>query len=75
MDEADLGNERAEQFLQAALSRRKLVSTEKPPKGRDCDDCGSAIPMKRLRAVPDAERCITCQNKEDRRAAGFRSQR
>lgn len=31
-----------------------------------CDDCGERIPEKRLLAVPEAIRCVTC---EDRRSS------
>ncbi|QOF68969.1 TraR/DksA C4-type zinc finger protein [Actinobacillus sp. GY-402] len=30
-------------------------------KGRDCVECGLPIPPQRLRAVPLAVRCISCQ--------------
>ena len=32
-----------------------------------CADCGSAIPEGRLRALPDAIRCVSCQTAFDRR--------
>lgn len=32
-----------------------------------CAACGQAIPEGRLRAVPDAERCVACQSKVARR--------
>lgn len=31
-----------------------------------CIDCGAAIPEGRLKAKPDAERCVPCQTKADR---------
>ena len=30
-----------------------------------CIDCGGTIPVARLRAAPDAARCITCQEKTE----------
>ncbi|MFN8110916.1 MAG: TraR/DksA C4-type zinc finger protein [Thermoleophilia bacterium] len=32
-----------------------------------CVDCGAPIPEGRLRARPDADRCVPCQSKADRR--------
>lgn len=32
-----------------------------------CVDCGEEIPEGRLRAVPDAERCVPCQTRSRRR--------
>ncbi|MGD9601727.1 MAG: TraR/DksA family transcriptional regulator [Gammaproteobacteria bacterium] len=31
-----------------------------------CADCGTAIPLARLRAQPSALRCLTCQNAAER---------
>lgn len=35
----------------------------------DCMDCGSAIPLERLQATPQALRCIACQDKFERGGA------
>ena len=32
-----------------------------------CDDCDDTIPDKRLKAVPGATRCVTCQTLSERR--------
>lgn len=32
-----------------------------------CVDCGQPIPDGRLRAIPDAERCVACQSRAARR--------
>lgn len=32
-----------------------------------CVDCGATIPEGRLRARPDADRCVACQSRADRR--------
>jgi len=32
-----------------------------------CVECGGAIPEGRLRAIPDAERCVPCQTAAGRR--------
>jgi len=32
-----------------------------------CEDCGGAIPLPRLRAVPWARHCLGCQLKDERR--------
>jgi len=32
-----------------------------------CEDCGGAIPVPRLRAVPWARHCVGCQGRDERR--------
>ena len=32
-----------------------------------CVDCGAEIPAGRLQAIPDAERCVSCQSLAARR--------
>ncbi|MFN3883257.1 MAG: TraR/DksA C4-type zinc finger protein [Rhodocyclaceae bacterium] len=61
-DLIDRAQDRAQEFTDAALARvRRPAVCEGDPQPRDCADCGDAIPLLRLRAVPDAERCIDCQ--------------
>jgi DnaK suppressor protein len=31
-----------------------------------CSECGAAIPLKRLRAIPDATTCVACQERLER---------
>lgn len=38
-----------------------------------CVDCGTNIPLPRLRAAPQAERCIACQDSFERRHGAPRS--
>lgn len=33
-----------------------------------CTDCGGPIPLKRLRAIPTARRCLDCQANAERKA-------
>jgi RNA polymerase-binding transcription factor DksA len=35
-----------------------------------CDSCGELIPKKRLRVVPAARMCITCQTDEEKKQRG-----
>ena len=40
------------------------------PKGeslRNCDECGTAIPEARRRAVPGVRLCVACQQEQDKR--------
>jgi DnaK suppressor protein len=32
-----------------------------------CESCGAAVPLSRLRAVPWARHCLSCQKREERR--------
>jgi DnaK suppressor protein len=45
----------------AALARLK----EDPDDFGNCSDCGDAIPLPRLKAMPYAELCVDCQSKRD----------
>ena len=62
-DFMDRVQERAAAESEALQQRARLNNvphgTEIEP--RDCRGCGDAIPVKRLRAVPDATECITCK--------------
>jgi RNA polymerase-binding protein DksA len=35
-----------------------------------CEKCGGAIPIARLRAMPTARYCLTCQTRQDKAAGG-----
>jgi DnaK suppressor protein len=39
--------------------------TEEPDSFGDCEDCGEEIPAGRLKAMPYAELCVGCQEKQD----------
>ncbi|WP_298668014.1 TraR/DksA family transcriptional regulator [uncultured Haemophilus sp.] len=66
-DVVDIAQAQAEAMLEAKLAPRletKLSDDEIEIialNGRDCMDCGLPIPVQRLRAVPLAVRCISCQ--------------
>lgn len=71
MDVIDRAQEYEEQERAAALSRIQTVANPKIDlrRRRECADCGDPIERARLRAVPTATRCITCQQIAERRAA------
>ena len=64
MDDSDCAQavmERAtERALYGRLTRNRR--TADTPGRRVCTDCGGDIPAARLVAVPDAIRCVNCQN-------------
>lgn len=71
----DSGSDHAEREKTAQLTaaeQRLLESIEEALARIDrgqyglCEDCGQPISPKRLLAVPDARRCLECQEKEDR---------
>ena len=70
MDVVDRANLENECFVTSALytqhkQREKTnpqVSTEDSV--RYCVDCGEPIPAARLKAIPDAIRCVDCQHHE-----------
>jgi phage/conjugal plasmid C-4 type zinc finger TraR family protein len=65
-DIIDLANDRADMLLRQALEAQRRRAAELAgacPHERvegHCA-CGALIPLARLRALPGAERCITCQ--------------
>ena len=52
--------------VQAALARQRML-----PSLEECEDCGEEIPEARRRMVPGCTRCIYCQERAERRAAGY----
>lgn len=67
--EAREGDLRIQLRMQERLERLALAR-EALAKGAYgvCVDCGSAIPERRLEAIPDALRCVPCQSRADRRS-------
>lgn len=62
MDEADRAQEMTEVYEHAAMHKPSFFQpVPGGRKWRECDDCGTAIPIARMKAKPDATRCIKCQ--------------
>ena len=73
-DMADHGSGELNQHLSVTLMENDRVELERIEKaiGRielgtygECEGCGKSIPMTRLKALPWATRCITCQSKAE----------
>jgi RNA polymerase-binding transcription factor DksA len=56
----------AAELKQLQLARRRL---QEGTYG-ECVDCGTWIPLQRLRAQPAAARCVSCQETVEKRAVG-----
>jgi RNA polymerase-binding protein DksA len=79
-DELDVARSLAEvetaaSLIERAEDRLKAIDSAlgKLEQGRygECEDCGSEIPIERLRVLPFATRCVYCQDKRNRgRAIG-----
>lgn len=52
--------------VQAALAQQRSQ-----PSLTECEDCGEDIPLERQQFVPGCTRCIHCQTRAERRAAGY----
>ena len=64
MDEADLANDRAEQFVSDAL--RALKSRAEPVQSSGiCQSCHDAIEPERLQANPAARLCRDCATEDE----------
>ena len=61
---AELEQRQRDQALKAALNRPKETPRQDET-GRYCNDCNSKIPAARLTVVPDAVRCISCQQEHE----------
>ena len=59
MDEADLGNDKAEQFIAEALKQARARAEAAPSTGI-CRSCDVAIEPERLQANPSAQMCQDC---------------
>ena len=75
-DEADRAQDSEARFLAGALA----MAQRPPGRGPDmsdgtprCWECGEEIPAARLSKVPDAERCVGCQ--EEAEGSGTRRPR
>jgi RNA polymerase-binding protein DksA len=73
-DMADHGSGELNQHLSVTLMENDRIELERIEKaiGRieqgnygDCEGCGKTIPMNRLKALPWATRCITCQSRAE----------
>lgn len=74
---ADMGSdamERERAFLTASAEGRNLLEVDEALRRLYrgeygvCEACGSDISLKRLEAVPQARLCITCKEKEEKKA-------
>ena len=63
-DFADEAQKRTDEYLAAALSLQQHRPQEEQHMKDGvilCLECGEPIPLARLRALPDAVRCVGCQ--------------
>jgi phage/conjugal plasmid C-4 type zinc finger TraR family protein len=68
-DIIDKAQQNDELFRQASLEKHfaKTRTGVLPYAPTNCADCGKPIPAKRLKAEPQATRCVDCQGKYERR--------
>ena len=70
MDIIDEANARADLFRKNALNAARQSNTSEPPLYIDgircCLDCEEPISAKRLKANPDAVRCVGCQTRREK---------
>lgn len=70
LDESDhdLAKENEANMIESTLSRIRKNLTPAYEVARDpyCETCGDEIPGERLRAVPNAVRCVPCQGMLER---------
>ena len=60
--------------IDASLEDEVKRARSQLPQGEsafDCDDCGTAIPEARRKAIPGVRLCVTCQEAADQEQAAF----
>jgi phage/conjugal plasmid C-4 type zinc finger TraR family protein len=68
VDDVDIAQELEERHRSMALAAMTRSSPPLPaPVALDCVDCREPIDARRLRAMPDAMRCIECQRRWEAR--------
>jgi len=71
-DELDLTQLHIDNQINAAVSKIREQATE--GQGRKaCIECGAEIPPARLKHIPNAQRCATCQESQERHEQMFAS--
>lgn len=68
MDEVDYAQEKQDLYLDIALKEYRGGYTDDPlivNGKRRCVDCEKIVPQKRLKANPQAVRCIGCQTEKE----------
>lgn len=64
MDQVDIANDKAEQFIAESL-RSARVKVETAPSTGICKSCNQEIPMERLLAVPTSHQCSHCASQDE----------
>ena len=64
MDQVDIANDKAEQFIAESL-RSARAKAETAPSTGICKSCNQEIPMERLMAVPTSHQCSHCASQDE----------
>ncbi|HHC6515902.1 TPA: TraR/DksA family transcriptional regulator [Vibrio parahaemolyticus] len=68
-DQFDRAQELETLFRNAAIANRPVQAEEEPDVDEDgnryCLSCGCVIPPKRVKALPAAVRCVSCQSRKE----------
>ena len=74
MDSVDIANQHTSKEIEFQISniRSKLTKFVSQDQIGICIDCGAKIPERRLRAIPNAIRCIKCQAKYEEELCNIR---
>lgn len=72
MDIADEAQRFEEMFLGRALARHAATARGGTASALQCEVCADEIPAARRVAIPGVQRCVHCQDQQERRAAFVR---
>lgn len=71
MDDIEIGQNRAAEFVDDALREQRRRSQLAAPEewetasAKACDECGEAIPLERRRALSGVRLCVACAAEEE----------
>ncbi|MBI3712610.1 MAG: TraR/DksA C4-type zinc finger protein [Burkholderiales bacterium] len=63
---SELEEKTRERALAAQAQRAALTGKTVADSATECQDCGEDIPLKRRKAMPGCQRCITCQARKEK---------
>lgn len=63
---SELEQKTRERALAAQTQRAGLTGKTVADSAAECKDCGDDIPLKRRKAMPGCQRCIHCQERQEK---------
>ncbi len=68
---SDSANEAEAIHVEDSLALNRMLRQENKNTTGECEDCGNPIPAERLKYIPNAACCVTCQSVRDTKIRRF----